>query len=223
MELRCFVAVMLACVINVGVCYGADSQLRCSPLYFGPNAMPVPPMLHGRVSDRLCVEAGYDLYAGFYGDITHTLMLSAKVPLFTKRVNLSLWFPVLAGGGGVAERCLYVRRVGQCGREVRCAYSHVAGLYGLDGQRRQADGNQLRGKVLCRTFLPDGLLPVRDARLPVPQMQRRAGIQAMNVHRCQWGVPLTRGIGVRSEVALWIHMTSCTCCTGVRRFWTKAD
>ena len=71
MELRCFVAVMLACVINVGVCYGADGQLRCSPLYFGPNAMPVPPMLHGRVSDRLCVEAGYDLYAGFYGDITH--------------------------------------------------------------------------------------------------------------------------------------------------------
>ena len=80
MELRCFVAVMLACVINVGVCYGADGQLRCSPLYFGPNAMPVPPMLHGRVSDQLCVEAGYDLYAGFYGDITHTLMLSAKVP-----------------------------------------------------------------------------------------------------------------------------------------------
>ena len=95
MKLRCFVALMLACVINVGVCYGADGQLRCSPLYFGPNAMPVPPMLHGRVSDRLCVEAGYDLYAGFYGDITHTLMLSAKVPLFTKRVNLSLWFPVI--------------------------------------------------------------------------------------------------------------------------------
>lgn len=42
----------------------------------------------------------------------------------------------------------------------------------------------------------------------------------MNVHRCQWGVPLTLGIGVRSEVALWIHMTICT---GVRRFWTKAD
>lgn len=66
---------------------------RVSPLYFGPNALPVPDMVE--VRGRLYVELAYDHFSGFYGDRTETIFARAHIPLFTDRVNLSLWMPVV--------------------------------------------------------------------------------------------------------------------------------
>ncbi len=66
-----------------------------APYYFGPNAFPVPDMLDGRVSDKLDIRLAGDYYAGDFGDITGDVFLSVKIPLFTRRVNLSLWMPVI--------------------------------------------------------------------------------------------------------------------------------
>ncbi|MCM1372700.1 MAG: hypothetical protein NC113_06275 [Bacteroides sp.] len=73
----------------------ANDDIRVSPLYFGPNALPVPEMLDGTVSDRLYVEVSYDFYKGFYGDKTHDLNAKVHIPLFTPSVNLTLWMPVV--------------------------------------------------------------------------------------------------------------------------------
>lgn len=66
-----------------------------STLYFGPNALPVPDMLDGTVSERLNVELCFDLHKGFYGDLTKTLFAKMNIPLFTTRVNLSIWMPIV--------------------------------------------------------------------------------------------------------------------------------
>jgi hypothetical protein len=52
-------------------------------------------MLDGTVSERVRAELSYDLYSGFYGDITHTISAKVNIPLFTPRVNLSLWMPIV--------------------------------------------------------------------------------------------------------------------------------
>ena len=68
---------------------------RVSPLYFGPNALPVPDMLDGRVAPRLYAELAGDIHKGFYGDMTETVSAKVNIPLFTPRVNLSVWMPVV--------------------------------------------------------------------------------------------------------------------------------
>lgn len=73
----------------------ADDEIRVSPLYFGPNALPVPDMLDGTVSERLFSEVSYDFYKGFYGDVTQDINVKLNVPLFSPRVNLTVWMPVV--------------------------------------------------------------------------------------------------------------------------------
>ena len=68
---------------------------RVSPMYFGPNALPVPDMLDGRVAPRLYAELAGDIHKGFYGDMTETVSAKVNIPLFTSRVNLSVWMPVV--------------------------------------------------------------------------------------------------------------------------------
>lgn len=68
---------------------------RVSPLYFGPNSLPVPDMLDGRVSPKLYAELAGDLHVGFYGDMTETVSAKVNIPLFTPRVNLTVWMPVI--------------------------------------------------------------------------------------------------------------------------------
>lgn len=69
-----------------------------APRWFGPNAFPVPEMTDGRVKDRVTVEVAGDYYKGFLTegqDDTYDLFLRASIPLFSERVNLSLWMPVV--------------------------------------------------------------------------------------------------------------------------------
>ena len=69
-----------------------------APLWFGPNAFPIPEISDGRVKDRLTVELAGDYYRGRLvagQDDTFDLFLRAWIPLFSPRVNLSLWMPVV--------------------------------------------------------------------------------------------------------------------------------
>lgn len=66
-----------------------------SSLYFGPNAMPIPDMLDGRTSKVLFTEIGFDIHHGFFGDITKTISAKINIPLFSPRVNLSFWMPII--------------------------------------------------------------------------------------------------------------------------------
>lgn len=65
-----------------------------APLYFGPNALPVPDMSDGRASATLRLEVAGDGYWGKEGDKTADAFARMQIPLFTDRVNLSVWMPV---------------------------------------------------------------------------------------------------------------------------------
>ena len=65
-----------------------------APLYFGPNAFPVPDMSDGRTSANLRVELAADSYWGYDGSTTADLFARVQVPLFTRWANLSVWMPV---------------------------------------------------------------------------------------------------------------------------------
>lgn len=97
---------LLPCVILGLTCSSVlakDMNVSASPRYFGPNALPVPEMLEGTVSQRLYMEVAFDLAAGFHGDLTKTLCAQIRVPLFSSRVNLSLWMPVVEFYTNTAE------------------------------------------------------------------------------------------------------------------------
>lgn len=66
-----------------------------SPDYFGSNAFPIPDMLDGSVKDKLCVEVAGDYYWGHYKDNTKTIYARIFIPLFSDRVNLTLWYQLL--------------------------------------------------------------------------------------------------------------------------------
>ncbi len=61
-----------------------------SPYYFGPNAFPIPDMLLNTSAD-LRIELACDYYNGHRGGHTGDIFLKANIPLWTRRVNLSLW------------------------------------------------------------------------------------------------------------------------------------
>lgn len=66
-----------------------------APLYFGPNAFPVPDMLDGRTESKLRIELAGDGYWGTYGDKTEDVFARVFIPLFTPRVNFTLWMPIM--------------------------------------------------------------------------------------------------------------------------------
>ncbi len=69
-----------------------------APAFFGPNAFPVPDMLDGRTSSTLQCELYGDCFFGTRGriseDVTGGLFARLKIPLFTPKVNLTLWMPI---------------------------------------------------------------------------------------------------------------------------------
>ena len=65
-----------------------------APAYFGPNAFPVPDMLDGRTQSHLRLEIAGDGYLGYEKDWTADVFARVHIPLFTERVNLTLWMPV---------------------------------------------------------------------------------------------------------------------------------
>jgi hypothetical protein len=68
---------------------------QISPYYFGPNAFAVPEMLDGRVQSVLRAELATDYFKGFRGDRTIDAAVKINIPLWTDRINLSAWMPVM--------------------------------------------------------------------------------------------------------------------------------
>lgn len=71
-----------------------------APAYFGPNAFPVPDMSDGTTSSSLKVELYGDGFMSTKGyslkeDMTSDVFAKATIPLFTDRVNLVIWMPVV--------------------------------------------------------------------------------------------------------------------------------
>ena len=71
-----------------------------APGYFGPNAFPVPDMLDGTTSSDLRVELYGDgflcsMTSNPTDDVTFDVFAKATIPLFTDRVNLVIWMPVV--------------------------------------------------------------------------------------------------------------------------------
>lgn len=67
-----------------------------APGYFGPNAFQVPEMLDGNVSDKFRLDLAFDYYKGSVGKVDDTIdiFLDMRIPLFSDRVNLSIWWPM---------------------------------------------------------------------------------------------------------------------------------
>ena len=77
-----------------------DVPTKIAPAYFGPNAFPVPDMLNGRTSSELKLELRGNCFLGtttgnFKDDITGDLFAKLTVPLFTPRINLTVWLPMI--------------------------------------------------------------------------------------------------------------------------------
>lgn len=66
-----------------------------APMYFGPNAFPVPEMTDGSTEHDLQLLLSADGSFGKAGDRTATLQGFLSVPLFTDRANLNVWMPVM--------------------------------------------------------------------------------------------------------------------------------
>ena len=95
-------------LLFVGVANGQTEIVRpdmgiptkIGPAYFGPNAFPVPDMVDGRTSSKLKLELYGDCFLGtttgrIADDITGDLFAKLTIPLFTPKVNLTVWMPVV--------------------------------------------------------------------------------------------------------------------------------
>lgn len=76
---------------------GAIYLSPVAPMYFGPNAFPVPDMLDGRTSGNFMAELYTDSYFGTLAgkdisdDYTADIFIRLTAPLFSPRVNLCIW------------------------------------------------------------------------------------------------------------------------------------
>ena len=75
-----------------------------APQFFGPNAFPVPDMLDGRTQGHLRVELAADGFLGFEKDKTADLYARVFIPLWTQRVNLTVWMPIMEWYSMTPER-----------------------------------------------------------------------------------------------------------------------
>ncbi len=80
-----------------------------SPYYFGPNAFPIPDVIEGTTSHDLRLELGADFFHGCYRDKTVDTYLKLNIPLFSERVNLSAWMPIMEWWRHSSERQLMCR------------------------------------------------------------------------------------------------------------------
>lgn len=109
-----FIAIPLPLILILNVCLAAvlglcpssataqtaivrpdlHTDTKIAPLYFGPNAFPVPEMLDGAIAPTLQVTAAATEHWGDFGDRATDALLRLRVPLFTPRANLVVWMPI---------------------------------------------------------------------------------------------------------------------------------
>lgn len=87
-----------------------------APAFFGPNAFQVPEMFSGTFSGNFSIELAGDFIVGnlVEGQVDRTTDLAARIriPLFSPRVNLSLWMP-LTEWYTMSPAVMAARRIGE--------------------------------------------------------------------------------------------------------------
>ncbi len=68
-----------------------STTTKIAPDYFGPNALPIPDMLDGTTSSSTILDIGADYFDGHRGDKTYDLYFKLVVPLYSDRINLTVW------------------------------------------------------------------------------------------------------------------------------------
>lgn len=74
------------------------SQTEIAPLWFGPNAFPVPEMADGLLGSTASVELAGDFFQGHLADgldQTFDAFLRIHLPLWSERAALTVWMPVV--------------------------------------------------------------------------------------------------------------------------------
>ena len=69
-----------------------------APLWFGPNAFPVPEMNDGQLGTACTVELAGDYFQGHLADgkdLTYDAFLRLHLPLWSDRAALTVWMPVV--------------------------------------------------------------------------------------------------------------------------------
>lgn len=73
----------------------AESKIDIAPLFYGPNAFSIPQMSDGRTTGKLVVDLSAVYHIGFDHDQTITPHIKLSLPLFTPRVTLTVWMPIV--------------------------------------------------------------------------------------------------------------------------------
>ena len=74
------------------------AQTEIAPLWFGPNAFPVPEMASGLLESTASVELAGDYFQGHLADgldQTFDVFLRIHLPLWSERAALTVWMPVV--------------------------------------------------------------------------------------------------------------------------------
>jgi hypothetical protein len=66
-------------------------NVNYSPAYFGPNALPVPPLGDATIPEKTTFQLIGNHYFGF-GDVTSSLGLDIEIPLLPKFVSFKIWY-----------------------------------------------------------------------------------------------------------------------------------
>ncbi len=102
---RALATILVICATTIATNISAQTSIEkpdlnepslIAPDYFGPNAFPIPDMLDGTTLSKLKVELSTDYFAGHRGDKTYDVALKAICPLFSSRVNLTLWLSAIS-------------------------------------------------------------------------------------------------------------------------------
>jgi len=71
----------------------AQQNVKYSPRYFGPNALPVPEVTNGKIPDYTQITFSTDYSFGF-GDKTLAWRIDAEIPLLPKFIAIKAWMVV---------------------------------------------------------------------------------------------------------------------------------
>ncbi len=83
-----------------------------APDYFGPNAFPIPDMLDGTTISNFKAEISTDYFAGHRGDKTYDVAFKFIAPLYSDRVNMTLWVSAITEWYTMSEESFAHSRLG---------------------------------------------------------------------------------------------------------------
>jgi hypothetical protein len=79
-------------ILFVPVCY--SQTVNYSPVYFGPNANPIPEFSNATIPQLTNIKLSNSYFFGF-GDNTNNITFFAEVPLLPRRVSVKIWLATL--------------------------------------------------------------------------------------------------------------------------------